>query len=176
MEAFWNLFEYRHVDIGPKVIAFIIHLPGQRTPLIQNPRVASSSTPRHSSELERYFARPPQHADLDFIGYMETFHPRKTLPCSMLHRQNELLRGTGTPSYWLTERDTRHPSVARIRFVSPANVELLVLRDLFLKSSPTSFRMLNAMTGTRTVLTAQLLWQQVFTVIATNTIHLLRRP
>lgn len=77
-EACWRLFEFRNVYIHPTVEAYGIHLPGQRTFVLRNPRLAPTFS--NSSPIERYFSRPTQCAHLDFLAYMETFNLRNSLP------------------------------------------------------------------------------------------------
>ena len=137
LEACWRLFEFRNVTIYPSIEVYTIHLPGERSVLIRNPGAGVPAF--HSSDLERYFARPPSFAKYDFHMYFEKFKLRKTLPRSMQANAADNPRDQGHLELWVTEHSEQHPVVARFRYVPPSKVELFALRLLLLNIPSTSF-------------------------------------
>ncbi|KAI0559822.1 Helitron helicase-like domain containing protein [Gracilaria domingensis] len=134
VEAAWNLFEFRHVRIDLCVQALDVHLPEERQVLVRNTRLPRSLK---SSMLERCFKRPSEYSNLDYLSYYESVRLYDKLPRSIPERDASL--DSGRPPKFIVDRDEESASVARIRFVSPGNLELFALRILLMNAAFSSF-------------------------------------
>lgn len=77
VEAVWNLLEFRHVKIQPKVETFSIHIENEREIIMRNPTATGLE---NDSNLMRYFKRPDGFSSLLLLDYLETvrfYKPRK---------------------------------------------------------------------------------------------------
>ena len=136
VEAAWNLFEFRHVRIKPNIEPYGIHLPGERTFLISNPNAPAGTK---MSPLQRYFARPSEFVDMEFLTYYESVRLYDKLPRSLQGQADDILQDSGTPPMYIVPRAEEDEAIGRIRFASPSNVELFALRLILLHKPASSF-------------------------------------
>ena len=126
VQACWNLFEFRSVRITPTVIVLDMHLPGERNVLIRNTRLPRSLKP---STLERYFSRPSDYQEMDYMTYYESVKLYKKLPKS-ISEENARIDHANPPMYIVDRAEETERVVARIRTAFPVNVDLFALRLL----------------------------------------------
>jgi len=140
VEAAWRLLEFRNVDIKPKVEKYAVYLPGERPVILRNPNL---SPMLNTSPLERYFKRPSEYSNMDFLTYMESVRLVKTHPRRLQGQLSQSIpQDTATPPHWVIKRTANEDVVARIRPVPPSQIEQFALRLLVLH------RPLKSKTGT----------------------------
>lgn len=133
VEAVWNLFEYRHVRIKPKLDAFCINLENEWNIIIGNP--AATGIP-NDSPLIRYFKHPDAFRSLSSLDYYETirYYNSGKVPAPIRSGNARIFVDNTSPRACVFSRQVMDPyeSVARIRFLSPSNGELFALRLILL--------------------------------------------
>ena len=91
----------------------------------------------NDSTLQRYFCRPHQYQDFDYLSYYEHVCLYAKLPRSV--QEENAAMDSATPQRFVVERNEPDRVVYRIRSVSPANVELFALRLLLMNRPFKSF-------------------------------------
>jgi len=131
VEAAGRLLQFRNIDIKSKVEKYAVYLPGKRPVILRNPNLAPVL---NTSPLERYFLRPTQFNDMDFLTNMEIFKLVKALPKRLQGQPSQSIpQDKANPKHWAIKRTTTEAVVARIRPVPTSQIE----HSIFLKNYST---------------------------------------
>jgi len=98
VEAAGRLLQFRNIDIKSKVEKYAVYLPGKRPVILRNPNLAPVL---NTSPLERYFLRPTQFNDMDFLTICKGSH-RNLFPKTKLTQSTGQLKEL-QPKLWLRE-------------------------------------------------------------------------
>lgn len=93
------------------------------------------------SPIMKYFALPDRYMTYKFLDYTEKLNLVRTLPASYQtqgHRNPH--HYSGKPINYDIERGESTDAVEMIRFVTPGNSEMFVLRLMFLETPNNTFR------------------------------------